>query len=162
MRDYQQEFERLGNRVRGWTQKALIGTFMGGLKMEISDAIHMFKPRTLKEAISLARMKDDQLSRQRKFLRPSPSAQAPLALPPPTRASPAAPIRRLSWDEMQKRRAQGLCFNCNDRFTAGHKCNKPHLLLLEGTPDASTVTCEDVTEELPVNDGHEELPELEI
>lgn len=30
----------------------------------------MFKPRTLNEAISLARMKDDQLSRQKKLLRP--------------------------------------------------------------------------------------------
>ena len=59
LRDYQKEFERLGNRVHGWTQKALVGTFMGGLKVEISDAIRMFKPRTLKEAISLARMKDE-------------------------------------------------------------------------------------------------------
>ena len=37
LRDYQREFECLGNRVRGWTQKALLGTFMGGLKTEISD-----------------------------------------------------------------------------------------------------------------------------
>ena len=43
LRDYQCEFERLGNRVRGWTQKALVGTFMGGLKTEISDGIRMFK-----------------------------------------------------------------------------------------------------------------------
>jgi len=39
LRDYQKEFERLGNRVHGWTQKALVGTFMSGLKVEISDAI---------------------------------------------------------------------------------------------------------------------------
>ncbi|KAA8525490.1 hypothetical protein F0562_007345 [Nyssa sinensis] len=76
LRDYQQEFERLGNR-----------------------------PRTLKEAISLARMKDDQLSRQCNFLRPSPLARAPLALPPPAREPPTAQIKRLSWDEMQKWRA---------------------------------------------------------
>ena len=40
-----------GNRVHGWTQKALVGTFMGGLKVEVVDEIRMFKPRTLKEAI---------------------------------------------------------------------------------------------------------------
>ncbi|KAA8531390.1 hypothetical protein F0562_006114 [Nyssa sinensis] len=74
LRDYQREFERLGNRVRGWTQKALVGTFMGGLNTEISYGIRMFKPQTLKDAISLARMKDDQFSRQRCFLRPPPSA----------------------------------------------------------------------------------------
>ena len=27
--DYQKEFERLGNKVQGWTQKALVDTFMG-------------------------------------------------------------------------------------------------------------------------------------
>ncbi|KAF2320547.1 hypothetical protein GH714_028188 [Hevea brasiliensis] len=70
LRDYQREFERLGNRVRGWTQKALVGTFMGGLNSEISEGIRMFKPKTLKDAISLARMKDEQLLRQ-KAIRPS-------------------------------------------------------------------------------------------
>ena len=40
--DYHKEFERLGNRVQGWSQQALIGTFMGGLKPEISEAIRMF------------------------------------------------------------------------------------------------------------------------
>ncbi|KAH9686516.1 hypothetical protein KPL70_014380 [Citrus sinensis] len=59
LRDYQKEFERLGNRVHGWTQRALVGTFMGGLKPEISEEIRMFRPKTLKEAISLARMKDE-------------------------------------------------------------------------------------------------------
>jgi hypothetical protein len=64
LRDYQSEFEKLGNRVRGWTQKALVGTFMGGLKPEIAEGIRMFKPQSLKEAISLARMKDEQMIRQ--------------------------------------------------------------------------------------------------
>ncbi|KAF2299217.1 hypothetical protein GH714_030989 [Hevea brasiliensis] len=29
LREYQKEFEKLGNRVQGWTQRALVGTFMG-------------------------------------------------------------------------------------------------------------------------------------
>ena len=28
--DYQKEFEMLGNKVQGWTQKALIDIFIGG------------------------------------------------------------------------------------------------------------------------------------
>ncbi|RVW63028.1 Retrovirus-related Pol polyprotein from transposon 17.6 [Vitis vinifera] len=51
-------------------KKALVGTFMGSLKSEIADDIWMFKPKSLKEAISLARMRDDQLTRQRRFTRP--------------------------------------------------------------------------------------------
>ncbi|RVW21961.1 hypothetical protein CK203_107764 [Vitis vinifera] len=129
LRDYQKEFERLGNRVHGWSQKALVGSFMGGLRSEISETIRMFKPKTLKEATSLARMKDEQLQRQRRISRPPLPIRTPLALPTTTKASP---VKRLSWEEMQKRRAQGLCFNCDDKFTSGHRCKGPQLLLLEG------------------------------
>ena len=105
LRDYQREFEWLGNRVHGWMQKAFVGTFIGGLKIEISDGIRMFKPQTLKEAISLARIKDDQLSRQRRFIRPAPPLPIRSTLSPPSfnRAAPtvpANPIWRLTWEEM--------------------------------------------------------------
>ena len=39
---------------------------MGGLKAEVADVIRMFKPKMLKEAISLARMQDEQLTHQKK------------------------------------------------------------------------------------------------
>ncbi|KAL5582355.1 hypothetical protein UlMin_014797 [Ulmus minor] len=132
LRDYQKEFERLGNRVHGWSQKALVGSFMGGLRSEISETIRMFKPKSLKEATSLARMKDEQLQRQRRISRPLLPIRTPLALPPTTKASP---VKRLPWEEMQRRRAQGLCFNCDDKFTSGHRCKGPQLLLLEGNID---------------------------
>jgi len=32
LREYQQEFEHLANRMDGWPQKALVGTFLGGLR----------------------------------------------------------------------------------------------------------------------------------
>ncbi|KAH9780314.1 hypothetical protein KPL71_008031 [Citrus sinensis] len=130
LRDNQHEFEKLGNRVQGWTQKALIGTFMGGLKLEVADGIRMFKPKTLKEAISLARTRDEQLTRQKRFTWPIPQNR-PLAAVTPVNQRAAIAPKRLGWEEMQKRRAQGLCFSCNERFTPGHKCQGPRLLLIE-------------------------------
>ncbi|KAL4318963.1 hypothetical protein GQ457_18G015170 [Hibiscus cannabinus] len=129
LRDYQKEFERLGNRVQGWSQQALVGTFLGDLKVEIADGIRMFKPKTLKDVISLARMRDDQLMRQRKFQRPSNVINQSSSLPT---SKPAPSMKRLTWSEMQQRRAQGLCFNCDEKFTTGHKCRGPQFLLLEG------------------------------
>ena len=32
---------------------------------------------------------------------------------------------------MQKRHAKGLCFNCNDKFVLGHKCNAMQAFLIE-------------------------------
>lgn len=31
-------------------------------------------------------------------------------------------IKRLPWDELQKRREKGLCFNCDEKFVPGHRC----------------------------------------
>jgi hypothetical protein len=107
---------------------------MGGLKAKIADGIWMFKPQSLKEAINLAQIRDDHLARQRRFIQ-LPFERAPFAFPQATRvapATPAGPIKWLSWEEMHRKRAQGLCFNCNECFTAGHKCQKLQLLLLEG------------------------------
>lgn len=68
---------------------------------------------------------------------------APLArFLPPTMMAPIAPkqvvgslVKRISWEEMQRMREKGLCFNCNDRFTPGHKCKTPQLFLIEGGED---------------------------
>ncbi|KAB1203118.1 Retrotransposon-derived protein PEG10 [Morella rubra] len=162
LHDYQKEFKKLGNRVQGWTQKALMDMFMGGLKVEISKGIRMFKPKTLKEAISLARMKDNQLQRQRKFQQPTFLPWALLALPSTIKSPTLSSAKRLSWEERQKRRAQGLCFNCNDIFTVSHKCQIAWLLLLESSAtDADDIKCEEITKEEAGN-KEEESPELEI
>ena len=102
---------------------------MGGLRPEISEAIHMFKPKTLKEAISLARMKDEQLQRQKEFSRPPPPPTC--TSPVPSTSTTTSPVKRLSWDETQRRRV-----NCDEKFSSGHRCKGPQLLLLEGNFDA--------------------------
>jgi len=59
---------------------------------------------------------------------------------------------------MQKRRAQGLCFNCNDKFTPGHKCQGPQLLLLDCQP----AEYEMEEEELQITDNMGDQAEPEI
>ena len=57
---YQEEFETLGNLV-DWSHDALWGAFLGGLQPELVEAIHMFESQSLDRALSLTRMKDEQL-----------------------------------------------------------------------------------------------------
>ncbi|WVZ16785.1 hypothetical protein V8G54_009767 [Vigna mungo] len=62
-------------------------------------------------------------------LSPSPSTPPkplPPLLPTPTNK---LPIKRLTEAEMQLRRDKNLCFNCDERYTRGHRC-KPQFLLL--------------------------------
>lgn len=63
---------------------------------------------------------------------------------------------------MQQKCAQGLCFNYNDRFTTGHKCHVPKLLLLKSHTNDHGIICEDIIEENPTWDKKAELPKPEI
>ncbi|KAL4341599.1 hypothetical protein GQ457_08G014550 [Hibiscus cannabinus] len=93
----------------------------------------MFKPKTLKDVVSLARMREEQLTRQRKLQRPTHfGTESSL----PTKPNTTLPMKRLTWSEMQKRRAQGLCFNCDEKFTTSHRCRGSQLLILEGIDDS--------------------------
>ena len=40
-------------------------------------------------------------------------------------------LKKMSWEEMQKHCENGLCFNYNDRFTSGHRCQVSHMFVIE-------------------------------
>ncbi|KAJ9564492.1 hypothetical protein OSB04_000458 [Centaurea solstitialis] len=62
-------------------------------------------------------------------------------------------MRRLSPDEVQKRRSQGLCFRCPEKFHPGHHCNPPQFLLLETTePIPPTLTLDNTETPHPDNE----------
>ena len=42
------------------------------------------------------------------------------------------PLQRLSPAQMEERRKKGPCFNCDEKFQAGHHCKSAKLFLLEG------------------------------
>lgn len=69
----------------------------------------------------------------------TPPSTPSLLGPPPT--NPTFPIKRLSPTEMNERRAKGLCFNCDDKFSPGHRCKSKQFLLLlvdDSEPNIST------------------------
>lgn len=86
---YPREFEKLGNRVQGWTQKALVK----GLKYEIIDGMR-FKLTSLKEG---------QLYWQRKITRPFPPIVLNLTTFPCKRNQSTSTMKPLTWAEMQQR-----------------------------------------------------------
>ena len=64
------------------------------------------------------------------------------------------PFRRLSRAEMDEKRAKGLCFWCDERFTAGHRCGSKQFHRLEvwdDTPDKEETDTED--EENAIDEG---------
>ena len=60
--EYQKEFETFGNLV-DWSDDALLSAFLGGLQPELVEAVRMFEPQSLYRALSLTKIKDEQLQR---------------------------------------------------------------------------------------------------
>ncbi|GJS45697.1 retrovirus-related pol polyprotein from transposon 17.6 [Tanacetum coccineum] len=83
---------------------------------------------------------ETDLSQQKKTTRPTNKSTYDLTSA--SRKSPS-PIKRLTWDEMQKRRSQGLCINYDTKFMLGHKCSGPQLLLLGANDEENEVDEED-------------------
>ncbi|WVZ84441.1 hypothetical protein U9M48_031473 [Paspalum notatum var. saurae] len=86
-------------------------------------------------------------------LLPAP-APRPLALPAPHPAGAAAGVvpardegRRLSPEDMAKRCRQGLCFNCNEKYSRGHNRFSKRIFFVDG------VEIGDANDEAPGTDG---------
>jgi hypothetical protein len=147
----------LGNRVIGLPPEALLNCFVSGLIPEIRHELAVQKPYSITQAIGLAKLIEAKIKDSKpKTARPSippnstihPSGSKTITPPstsirptpsnPSTQAnnqSPKFPIRRLTAAQMQERRAQGLCYNCDEKYIIGHRCATGRYLLLILDPD---------------------------
>lgn len=134
---YQEEFERLSHRVDDLPESFLIGCFVGGLKEMIRLEVKLKSPRSLSDAIGLARLVEEKLKMDHALesvdnpnsatpnsglLGPTPTPR--LALPAPNSA------RRLTSAELRDRHTRGLCYYCDETYKPGHKCLKPQLMMI--------------------------------
>nr|KYP31052.1 Retrovirus-related Pol polyprotein from transposon 17.6 [Cajanus cajan] len=146
--EYQSAFEKLSNQVCGLPPVAFMNSFISGLIPEIKNELAILRPQSVSQAIGLAKLIEaklqDFVSRQH---RTNPSSTNPSTRHHQTApsisvsqastlkssistSSSSLPIKRLNTQQIQERRAAGLCYNCDEKFYPGHKCNKPRFLLL--------------------------------
>lgn len=143
--DYLSKFEVLTNRIVGLPPPFLLSCFISELDLDIRHEVQACQPLTLIHAAGLARLQEEKLMehhhdpRGRTYMEPishPPSNLLTSPLPPtlPLLPSPAKPpplpLRRLTLEEMASWRERGLCFNCDAKFTRGHKCASRFFLLI--------------------------------
>ncbi|KAL5704564.1 hypothetical protein ACHQM5_022972 [Ranunculus cassubicifolius] len=144
---YQHEFERLSQLVDNLPEPYLIGCFIAGLKDEIRLDLKIKKPRSLSEAIGVAR-----LIEERNNLEDKSSLSSNPIIPPTTSlgnntttdgllgASPShpnhntMPFKKINGQEARDRREKGLCYYCNEKYAPGHKCRQPQFYMIEDPP----------------------------
>jgi hypothetical protein len=139
VREYQTQFEALANRIMGLPPPFHLGCFISGLKPAIRREVQAFQPISLTQVIHLARLQEEKFLDRAPFppklFQPAPSTGSssssfkPTLTVTPVKAN--TPIKRLTSDELQARRAKGLCYNCDERFQLGYRHKRQvHLLIV--------------------------------
>ena len=135
--------------------------FVWGLKLEIRRELLISRPCDLADAMAKAQLfedrNDDMLNRSRTNTTrsswvPKPtlpsgppnsgSSFSPQSVTPSSTHSISGtkqtetllPVKRLTPSELRDKRERGLCFTCDEKYSAGHKC-KNRVMVLCGTED---------------------------
>lgn len=153
--EYIAEFEELRGYVlthhNVHTPDFYLSSFISGLRADIQQALYVYKPRTLNEAMEKAREQETLIELLDKRVKtpfktatmptkPAPAWISPKpatsstssSTPQQTSISKLPEIKRITPQEMAKRREKGLCYNCDEVYSRGHKCQRPQLYLMEG------------------------------
>lgn len=163
--EYQNKFEALASKVTGFTPDILKSSFISGLQPKIQRAVIAQRPRDLDDAFALARVFEDQLADNRSFTRPwvvRPNPQSHPEASIMSQSTNKLPIRRLTTAEQQDRRAKGLCFNCDERFTPGHRCKGRASLLYLEVEDNSSEKVDTSVVDLNLQQEEELSPEISL
>lgn len=111
---------------------------MGGLEEVTQLAVRMFNPKSVQQALCLAKLNEAAQKAtkgkgyQKPPLLPTPTSKTLPAIPtkqPVTAATQNPKRKTLTPAVFKEKRAKNLCFWCDESFTPGHKCKgkKPQL-----------------------------------
>eukprot|EP00253_Pinus_taeda_P007924 PITA_07924 len=115
-----EEFQKLNIRVKDIPEEHRIDVFIGSLK----DNIHLQEPDSLEKAFRLARKMERKIMATRKHTTHIYKYRSgvPASLPQPIRLTP---------QKLEEKRAKGLCYSCDSKYTKGHKCAKQKLFYID-------------------------------
>ena len=101
----------------------------------------MFSPNTMMEALGLAKLAEDKMATQQRSKSSFVPFQNMGSQQPPILPAPhSPPIKNISATEMPARREKGLCYNCDEKFSWGHRCVQQKLYLLDvNSPHSSEI-----------------------
>ncbi|GJV53818.1 retrotransposon-related protein [Tanacetum coccineum] len=167
--EYRCEFEKLMNRVTDIPETLLISFYISGLKLHLQCELYLSKPTTLCDAFSLARITEARLDDQEtsvsvtttkavkssggqrqsksRYEVPSTSVSTTkptlLTTPAQTTVNVNPKPLAIKWISL----AEGLFFNCDNKWVRGHKCTGKFLLLMaddrdDAEPETETDTVE--------------------
>ena len=117
-----EEFQKLNTRVKDILEEHRIDVFIGSLKDNIQHDVCLWEPDSLEKAFRLARKMESKIMATRKHTTHNYKDGSVVA--------PSLPLR-LTPQQLEEKRAKGLCYSCDSKYTKGHKCAEKKLFYLD-------------------------------
>lgn len=149
LQDYTKEFDSLLNRVK-LTDEYAASLYVGGLKPEIRCLVKIFRPRSMRDAITMAKQQSvvyttlfgnkenkassinvsNHINSSSTKVGGNPINTLAL-LPTPPANKMLKNVKRVPAKVAEEKRARNECFWCDEKYTPTHKCKFKHLYVLE-------------------------------
>jgi hypothetical protein len=121
-----ENFQRLNIKVTYIPDDHLIDVFIGTLRDNIQHEVLLWEPKSLENAFRVARnVESKNMAMETRRTTPNiyrennaPSSKTPQ----PTRLTP---------QQLEERKEKGLCFNCDNKYSKGHKCGEKKLFYID-------------------------------
>jgi hypothetical protein len=137
-----ENFQRLNIKITNIPDEHLIDVFIGTLKDNIQHEVRLWEPKSLEKAFRVARnveSKNMAMATRRTNPNNYRENNAPSSkTPQPTRLTP---------QQLEERKEKGLFFNCDSKYSKGHKCGEKKLFYID---------CEEEEEQEPSQDENVE------
>ena len=124
MAEHIKDFQKLNIRVNHIPKKQRIDVFIGTLKDNIQHEVCLWEPYSLEKAFEVARKVQSKIMARRKSTTHNYKNESVVALilSQPTRLTP---------QQLEEKRAKGLCYSCDSKYTKGHKCAEKKLFYID-------------------------------
>lgn len=172
--EYHSQFEAIRTRVN-LPEEYLVSAYLAGLKMETQMHVRMFQPKTIRHCFMLGKLYES--AHPKKSFNQSVAGFKPFGgngknnfpikkdlevrteriLGNKPKDGVVGPKKFLTSEEINDRRAKGLCYFCDEKYTPGHhlKHKKTQLYMLEMDEDDEKV-------EDDVSSSEEEEEQMQI
>ena len=117
------QFQQLSLRVKNISKDNLLDLFIGTLKDNIQHEVCLFEPSSLEKDLMMERKvesKNMAMNTRKAFSNTYRENNVPSSKPP----------QRLTPQQLEERRAKGLCFNYDSTYSKGHECNENKLFYI--------------------------------
>ena len=118
------QFQHLSLRMKNISEDNLLDLFIGTLKYLIQNEVCLFEPSSLEKTYMMTRkveIKNMAMTIRNAFSNTYIENNVPSSNPP----------QRLTPQKIEERRVKGICFNCDSKYSKGHKCGEKKLFYIE-------------------------------